>query len=56
MVYPWFERSAAIGEIVGYSAGTKFPKINQWIKNMQERPSIKATKQTNQYYMKIFQV
>ena len=51
MGYPWFERWFVLGKFDDFPIDPKFTKIHQWIANVQERPSIKASRQSDEFYL-----
>lgn len=51
MSYPWFPRWCALEKHIGVKLDTKFTKIQEWLKNVQSRDSVKAVKQPDEFYI-----
>ena len=51
LIYPWLERWLVLQERVGSTVDKKYTKVHQWVKIVQERDSIKKTRQSNEFYL-----
>ena len=52
MIYPWFERWQVIQKYVDVSMDKNYERLMKWVENVQNRESIKKTRQSSEFYMK----
>ena len=51
LTYPWIERWVVLGHYLDFNIDEKFKKIHEWTARVQERETIKASRQTDEFHI-----
>lgn len=54
MIYPWLARWVAIETHLKLQRPQNLPRIDEWVKNVEARESVKKTRQSDEYYCKMY--